>query len=111
MAASRAEGEMKSIEELEEELKAAVVLCDRVSQRKLRNVGNCPSDLQEYDETWRNYQRIQHQLTQARKAKQAACQHRWEETFFGQKHWAKGTHQYTCRRCNDMRMIRLETSK
>ena len=111
MVVGHAEGQMKSIEELEEELKAAAKKCDLVDARKMRNVGNCPSDLQEYDETWRNYQRIQHQLTQARKAKQDACQHRWEETVFGKAHWRPNTHQYTCRRCNDMRMIKLETSE
>ena len=61
---------MKSIEELEEELKAAAKKCDLVDARKMRNVGNCPSDLQAYDETWREYKRIHHQLTQARKANQ-----------------------------------------
>ena len=111
MAVCHAEDQMKSIDELRDELEAAAKKCELADQRKMRNVGNCPSDLQAYDETWREYQRIHYQLTQAIKAKQDACQHRWEETVFGKTYWQPNTHQYTCRRCSDMRMIRLETRK
>ena len=43
--------------------------------------------------------------------RQELCQHRWEETVFGKTYWQPNTHQYTCRRCSDMRMIRLETTE
>lgn len=42
--------------------------------------------------------------------KQATCQHRWEQTFFGQKYWQPGTWQYTCQRCGKFNMITLETT-
>lgn len=41
--------------------------------------------------------------------KQAVCQHRWEQTFFGQKYWQPGTWQYRCRRCGKCNMITLES--
>ena len=52
-------------------------------------------------------QRLQMQQAQER---QSNCQHRWEQSFFGQKHWAPGTYQYTCTRCGKMTMTRLETT-
>lgn len=42
--------------------------------------------------------------------KQATCQHRWEQTFFGQRFWVPGTWQYTCARCGKMSMTTLEKS-
>ena len=35
---------MKSIDELRDELEAAAKKCELADQRKMRNVGNCPSD-------------------------------------------------------------------
>lgn len=95
---------MKTIEQLKEELQEAVERCDRLGKYKARNVGNCPSDLQDYDMAWRHRQALHFQLQEAIKAKQDACKHRWEESDFGKKHWAPGTYQYTCRRCNKMSM-------
>ena len=43
--------------------------------------------------------------------KQATCQHRWEQTFFGEKYWEPGTYQYTCARCGKTSMITLEMNK
>lgn len=43
--------------------------------------------------------------------KQSTCQHRWEQTFFGQKYWEPGTYQYQCARCGKTSMITLEISK
>ena len=53
-------------------------------------------------------------LREARAAvqqKQATCQHRWEQTFFGEKYWEPGTYQYQCARCGKTSMITLEISK
>ena len=53
-------------------------------------------------------------LREARAAvqqKQATCQHRWEQTFFGEKDWKPGTYQYTCARCGKTSMITLEMNK
>lgn len=43
--------------------------------------------------------------------KQATCQHRWEQTFFGEKYWQPGTYQYQCARCGKTGMITLEINK
>ena len=40
--------------------------------------------------------------------KRSNCQHRWEQSEFGQKFWEPGTWQYTCRRCGAMNMFRME---
>ena len=48
-------------------------------------------------------------MQQARE-RQSKCQHRWEQTFYWQKHWSPGTYQYTCQRCGKMNMITLETT-
>ena len=98
---------MKTIPELEEELQEAIELCDRLGEHKRRNVGNCPSDLQAYDMAWRKRQALEYQIREAIKAKQDACQHRWEESSFGKKYWAPGTWQHTCRRCGKMSMVQI----
>ena len=97
--------EMKSIEEINEELQAANEHCARLEKYKSRNVGNCPSDLQDYDMAWRKRNNLQYQLNQAIKAKQALCKHNWHETAFGKKWWTPGTWQFTCQRCNKMNQV------
>lgn len=94
---------MKTLDELKEELAEAMEQARRWSVHKARNVGNCPSDLQNYDAAWRWVQSLEFQIVE----RQAACKHRWEETAFGEKCWAPGTHQYTCHRCGKMNMITL----
>ena len=47
-------------------------------------------------------------IQREREIRQANCQHRWEQSEFGQKHWEPGTWQYTCRRCGAMNMFRME---
>ena len=42
--------------------------------------------------------------------RQDSCQHRWEQTFFGQRYWEPGTWQYSCARCGKMSMTTLEKS-
>lgn len=101
----------KTIDELDAELQEANALCARLSEHKRRNVGNCPSDLQAYDEAWRRRNGLHQQLIEAINAKRDACQHRWEETFFGKQYWAPGTYQYQCRRCGKVNMTQLETAQ
>lgn len=101
----------KTIEELNEELQAANERCAYLSERKRSNVGNCPSDLQEYDEAWRKRNGLHQQLLQAIEAKRALCKHRWEETHFGKQYWAPGTWQFTCHRCNKTGMVQLGVGK
>lgn len=55
----------KTIDELTEELQEANERCAYLSERKKRNVGNCPSDLQEYDEAWRKRNALEYQLREA----------------------------------------------
>jgi hypothetical protein len=57
---------MKTMEQLQEELRLAIIECDRYN-RPAHQVRNCPSDLQDYDQAWRRRQNIEyqiHQLTQ-----------------------------------------------
>jgi hypothetical protein len=57
---------MKTMEQLQEELRLAIKDCDRYN-RPAHQVRNCPSDLQDYDQAWRRRQNLEyqiHQLTQ-----------------------------------------------
>lgn len=58
----------KTIDEITEELQEANERCAYLSERKLRNVGNCPSDLQEYDAAWRKRNALDYQLREAQGA-------------------------------------------
>lgn len=50
-------------------------------------------------------------LRRENELRQANCQHRWEESKFGNKYWAPGTYQYTCARCGKMNMGVLDGSR
>jgi hypothetical protein len=54
---------MKTLEQLQAELREAEALCDRYA-RPAHAVRNCPSDLQDRDQAWRRRQNIEFQIRQ-----------------------------------------------
>ena len=57
---------MKTLEQLQAELREAEALCDRYN-RPAHQVRNCPSDLQNHDQAWRKRQNIEFQIRQINK--------------------------------------------
>ena len=57
---------MKTIEQLQDELKKAKERCDRLS-KPAHMVGNCISDSERRDEAWRHLQSIQFQIRELEK--------------------------------------------
>jgi hypothetical protein len=57
---------MKTLEQLQAELREAEALCDRYA-RPAHQVRNCPSDLQDYDQAWRRRQTLEYQIRQIEK--------------------------------------------
>ncbi len=57
---------MKTLEQLQAELREAEALCDRYT-RPAHQVRNCPSDLQDYDQAWRRRQNLEYQIRQIEK--------------------------------------------
>jgi hypothetical protein len=57
---------MKTLEQLQSELREAGALCDRYA-RPAHQVRNCPSDLQDYDQAWRRRQNLEYQIRQIEK--------------------------------------------
>jgi hypothetical protein len=57
---------MKTLEQLQAELREAEALCDRYA-RPAHQVRNCPSDLQDYDQAWRRRQNLEYQIRQIEK--------------------------------------------
>jgi len=54
---------MKTLEQLQAELREAKALCDRYT-RPAHVVRNCPSDLQNYDQAWRKRQNLEYQINE-----------------------------------------------
>ena len=57
---------MKTLEQLQAELREAEALCDRYA-RPAHQVRNCPSDLQDYDQARRRVQSLEWQISQLEK--------------------------------------------
>jgi hypothetical protein len=57
---------MKTLEQLQAELREAVALCDRYA-RPAHQVRNCPSDLQDYDQAWRRRRGLEYQIAELKK--------------------------------------------
>jgi hypothetical protein len=57
---------MKTLEQLQAELREAEALCDRYA-RPAHQVRNCPSDLQDRDQAWRRRQSIEWQIAELKK--------------------------------------------
>lgn len=57
---------MKTLEQLQAELREAEALCDRYA-RPAHQVRSCPSDLQDYDQAWRRRQNLEYQIRQVEK--------------------------------------------
>jgi hypothetical protein len=52
---------MKTIEELQEDLRQAIIDCERYA-RPAHMVRNCPSDLQNKTQAWRHRQNLEYQI-------------------------------------------------
>jgi hypothetical protein len=57
---------MKTLEQLQAELREAEALCDRYA-RPAHQVRNCPSDLQDYDQAHRRRRSIEWQIAELKK--------------------------------------------
>lgn len=57
---------MKTLEQLQAELREAEALCDRYT-RPAHQVRNCPSDLQDSDQARRRVQSLEYQIRQLEK--------------------------------------------
>jgi hypothetical protein len=57
---------MKTLEQLQAELDAAIKDCDRYA-RPAHQVRNCPSDLQNEDQAWRRRQALEYQIAEHKK--------------------------------------------
>jgi hypothetical protein len=56
----------QELDALEAALAVAILRCNRYAKPS-HAVGNCPSDLQNYDQAWRERQRLEYQIAELKK--------------------------------------------